>query len=268
MAIDRYIVIDAIRGLAEQTPWIAAAWIGGSDATGRTDEFSDIDLQLIVPDEHVEDAFAEIEELLVTLGGIAHRWRLPEPIWHGHSQAVYKPTFTSDFLSLDLVVMARSSNNWYIEKERHGDIVVLVDREGLLNSPPLDHEELMRLRKKMIEHHVASQPVILEVVAKAIARGHRIEAGIRYHSRVLKTLIELMRCEHCPERFDYGERYLDRDLPIEERTLIEELSLPGSLEDLAAKFTRARLEIEKRLRRLGDPENSRGDSEVAIPSPT
>ena len=97
-----------------------------------------------------EEAFAEIEEMLVTLGGIAHRWRLPEPIWHGHSQAVYKPTFTSDFLSLDLVVMARSSNNWYIEKERHGDIVVLVDREGLLNSPCLDHEELMRLREKMI----------------------------------------------------------------------------------------------------------------------
>ena len=57
MTIDRYKFIEAIRGLAEQTPWIAAAWIGGSDATGRTDEFSDIDLQLIVPDEHVEEAF-------------------------------------------------------------------------------------------------------------------------------------------------------------------------------------------------------------------
>jgi len=36
----------------------------------------------------------------------------------------------------------------------------------------------------------------------------------------LAPLIELMRIRHCPDRFDFGPRYLDRDLPAELRLTV------------------------------------------------
>jgi hypothetical protein len=44
---------------------------------------------------------------------------------------------------------------------------------------------------------------------------------------------------HCPDRYDFGVRYLDRDLPEPLRAEIAELVLPSSLEDLEAKRARA-----------------------------
>ena len=38
--------------------------------------------------------------------------------------------------------------------------------------------------------------------------------------------------EHCPERFDFGVRYLDRDLPPSERAFVEHLSITGDLESI------------------------------------
>lgn len=250
MAVERTMLVDTIQALVDQTPWISAAWLGGSDATDRTDEFSDIDLFVIVPDDKVEELFTKVEEMLKLLGGFDHRWRLPEPIWHGYSQAVYKPTSAPGCLCLDIVVMTRSSKNSFIQTERHGEGVVLIDRENLLDDRMLDREDLARRRQEMIDQHAASEPVIMEVIHKAIVRGHDIEAGIRYHSYVLRTLIDLMRCEHCPDRFDFGDRYLDRDLPAEERKLLEELLLPPNLKDLSTKFSHARKEIKSRLHKL------------------
>ena len=246
--------INAMRGHLEKAAWVTAAWLGGSDATDRTDELSDVDLQLIVPDGRVDDAFVFIESLLEDLGGIAHRWRVTEPIWHGHAQAVYKLVAFPESLCLDLLVMKRSSDGWLLERERHGDILRLVDREGILEQPFVDREALASRRQRLIRYHHDSQPIFQEVIAKAIFRGHLIEAGIRYHACVLKVLVELMRCEHCPDRFDFGYRYLDRDLPRCEQELLEGLAMPSSLEDLSRKFTQARNEINSRLQRLAGSE--------------
>ena len=36
-------IIECMRGALESRPFVLAAWLGGSDATGRTDEWSDVD---------------------------------------------------------------------------------------------------------------------------------------------------------------------------------------------------------------------------------
>ena len=102
----------------------------------------------------------------------------------------------------------------------------------------------------MIAHHARSLPVRMEVVEKAIARGHWVEVGIRYHAHVLRPLIDLMRCEHCPDRFDFADRYLDRDLPEGELSLLEDLALPAKGPDVSRVMKRARGEIENRLSRF------------------
>ena len=247
MDIDRNALIDAIRQCVAKHEWVAGAWLGGADATNRVDHLSDVDLQLIVPDEHIETAFELMEAMLEDLGGIAHRWRLPDPTKYGHAQAVYLLANAPSHCFLDLCVMKRSSGVWYTERERHGEIVVLVDREGLLDPLPLEEEELAARRASHLRHLEASLPIHFETVWKAIERGDISEASMRYHTRVLRSLIDLLRLKHCPDRFDFKERYLQHDLPPAERALIEELSLPGSMAELRGVFLKARSEIERLL---------------------
>ena len=92
-----------------------AAWLGGSDATGRTDAYSDLDLLVVAEDDRVEDVFAAIEATLTARSPIEHRYRLPPPTWHGHEQAFYQLEKAGPFLLLDMVVMKLNSEERYLE---------------------------------------------------------------------------------------------------------------------------------------------------------
>ena len=65
------------------------------------------------------------------------------------------------------------------------------------------------------------------LVIRAIARGHVAEAMHWYMAFALRPLVDVLRMRHCPDRFDFGLRYLDRDLPPELRAELERLAYPG-----------------------------------------
>src|SRR5262245_51710094 len=83
-------LIDALYRRFKAESWVRAAWLGGSDASGRADALSDVDLVLLVEDDAVERAFAATEEALREIASVARSLRLPEPTWHGHAQAFYQ----------------------------------------------------------------------------------------------------------------------------------------------------------------------------------
>ena len=58
--------------------------------------------------------------------------------------------------------------------------------------------------------------------------------------------------EHCPDRFDFGFRYLDRDLPTAERALIDDLSTTGDLESIDGLRTQAFAVFERQRIRVGE----------------
>ena len=66
----------------------------------------------------------------------------------------------------------------------------------------------------------------------------------------MRPLIELMRIEECPDRFDFEERYVSDDLSGANHDLLIELSMPVSLADLEKKYQQACKEIQERLNRL------------------
>jgi hypothetical protein len=76
-------------------------------------------------------------------------------------------------------------------------------------------------------------------VHKAILRGQRVEAVNAFWACTLKPLAELLRMCHCPVRWDFGVRYLDRDLPPDVYDQVRELSFARDLEDLKTKLVRA-----------------------------
>jgi hypothetical protein len=50
-------------------------------------------------------------------------------------------------------------------------------------------------------------------VRKTILRGQEVEALAAFWGYTLKPLVELLRMRYCPARWDFGMRYLQRDLP-------------------------------------------------------
>ncbi len=229
--------IEALRQVLAAWTSARAAWLGGSDASGRTDQWSDIDLQVIVEDDEVEEAFARVEQSLSCLCPIAVSLRLPQPSWHGHEQAFYQLRDADPSHMIDVVVMKRNTTaDRFLERERHGEPTILFDHDGLIVVTPLDRGALReRIVRKVVDlkaRYFLFQPLI----EKAIAREHVAEAVHFYHAMSLRPVIDLLRIRHCPDRFDFGPRYLGRDLPANMRTTVDRLCLPKNLEELRANL--------------------------------
>jgi hypothetical protein len=242
-------LIGALADVLRHHSWALAAWLGGSDANGRTDEWSDIDLVAIVEDDKVEEAIAACKQALVAIAPIALELRLPMPTWHGHDQIFWQLEGVPDWCMIDLVVTRRSSTaSRFLEEERHGTALVLIDREGLVRAAPFDrvgHEAKMRER---LEALIPRFRLLQHLVRKATWRGDPTEAADRYLTYTLKPLVELLRMRHCPDRYDFGMRYLRDDLPEAAWRAVEALALPASLEAVREMQQRAEEMFERTVR--------------------
>jgi hypothetical protein len=232
--LTRQQIISALHEALLPLPAVRALWLGGSDATGRTDAYSDIDIQALVTDDAVESVFAAAAGALATLSPIDRQYRLPEPTWHGHSQAFYRLQNAPAWLLVDLVVLKTSSpaHGRFLEVERHGRQQLLFDREDLVRPAPFDraaHESAMRER---LQHLAARFDLFHIFVDKAIWRGGVMDAVDTYQALTIRSLVELLRLHYCPDRYDFGLRYLDRDLPPDIQRQLEALMFCRDLAQL------------------------------------
>ncbi len=99
--------------------------------------------------------------------------------------------------------------------ERHGTPLVLFDRVGILAPVPLDRVALQARIDSAWRSCATRFPLFQTLVTRAVRRGFVAEAAVAYQDHTYRPLIELLRIRHCPERFDFGARYLDRDLPAD-----------------------------------------------------
>jgi hypothetical protein len=235
--VTREQIIDTLHQTLRNMPAVRGAWLGGSEATGGTDRYSDIDCQAIVEDDAVESVFDAVVTALSSLSPIDLQYRIPEPTWHGHSQCFYRLRNTPPWLLVDMAVLKLSSppDNRFLEPERHGSPRILFDRDGLIQPAPLDraaHEATMKAR---LPHLVARFELFHIFVDKAIWREDPPDALSTYHALSLRPLIELLRMQHCPDRYDYGMRYLKRDLPPDVYQQVEPLFFCSNLSELEQK---------------------------------
>jgi hypothetical protein len=104
----------------------------------------------------------------------------------------------------------------------------------------------VRIRERL-EAIVPRFRMTQHLVRKAVWRADALEAGDRYLALTLRPLVELLRIRHCPDRFDFGLRYLRDDLPAEVWRELEPLALPGDLEGVLAAQARAESIFEREL---------------------
>ena len=93
--------------------------------------------------------------------------------------------------------------------------------------------------------------LIQTLVTRAVRRGLVAEAAVAYRVRLAGgSGGAWWASEHDPDRFDFGARYLDRDLPAELRAEVEALALPDSLAAVEAFRSRAQALFDATLAEL------------------
>lgn len=258
--LTRDAIIAALTAALEDLPAVRAIWLGGSDATGRLDRYSDIDYCVIADDAGIESVFDTAETALSALSRIELKYRLPQPVWPHLEQAFYRLADASPHLLIDLGVLRASApaSARFMERERHGEPRVLLDPGGLLAPVPLDRAE----HQKKIDARLAELrvrfPLFQTLVERNIERGLVVDAVHFYMNLTFRPLIDLLRIAYCPDRFDFGPRYLRADLPpevardVERLALVPDLeTLRGHLRDAAALFERTLAELEREGRPHG-----------------
>lgn len=237
--ISRADLLGAIASTLEPLDFVLALWQGGSESHGYTDEWSDLDLRVLVEDDRVLDTFDALETGLQQISAIRLRYRLPEPIWHGHSQCFYQLEQTNPFLLIDFTIMQRSTPNRYLGVERHGRAIVSFDKTGEIQDPPFDrvrHIEQMQVRLAQLE---VTFPLGQLFVLKEVYRGHLAEGIANYHKLTIKPLVEVLGMLHRPDRYDYEFKYFDRDFPDQVKREITRMMCIRDLEDLRGKHQQA-----------------------------
>ncbi|WP_293271368.1 nucleotidyltransferase domain-containing protein [Microcoleus sp. PH2017_02_FOX_O_A] len=111
----RQIILDKIVSTLQPLDFVLALWQGGSAAHGYTDEWSDLDIAVVVADNCVEQTFEIVEKTLAEISEIELKYRVPEPAWHGQSQCFWRLKETPPFLLIDFAVFRRSSRNDFLE---------------------------------------------------------------------------------------------------------------------------------------------------------
>lgn len=204
---------------------VHALWLGGSSATKREDDLSDLDFLIIA--ENAENVFISIENFLMDIEGI----------WQCTSINPYKQKFyimknTPETFYLDVVIFEGKNPDSYVEyynKMRHGIPQVIFDKKDILKKASLVQQP--KLLKSLPSDFLNQFEIIHRTFLKEKMRGHFFDSFTFYH-RLVQLYVMHLRSLHCPDRYDFGLRYLSSDLPLSEFTFIESMLKVLTLEEM------------------------------------
>ncbi|MFN2143789.1 MAG: hypothetical protein ACK2T7_00475 [Anaerolineales bacterium] len=233
-------ILENLTTTFKDKDYALAMYEGGAAGFDRVDQWSDLDVQVIVKDESVEQAFTDLEDTLAALSEIDYKYRLPEPTWHGHSQAFYRLKDASPFLMLDIVFIRESSEaDRFMQFRTHGRPNVLFDKPGLIVEEPLDEPAMIEAMKAAVEAKKMYFDLYWVLTEKEIQRKNEIEAFHSYYSFAVLSLQEMLRIIYSPVRHFY-RRYPQYDLPPEVTKRLASFYYVSDLDALKDKFDEAR----------------------------
>ena len=234
--LTREIIIKKLVAALEPADHIQAFWEGGAAAHNRTDEWSDIDLYMLVADEKVDAAFQEVEKALAELSPIKQKLEVRQIQWPDVSQAFYRLEEANEYLIIDLAAIKTCSPEKFLTPEIHGNAVFYFNKPPEIKPTPLNKDEFIKKLNQRIEQLRARFKMFNNFVQKEINRGNLLEAIELYRTLTLATLLEALRIKHNPIHCDFKTRYIHYELPsgiIEE---LERLSFIENEKDLQDKY--------------------------------
>jgi hypothetical protein len=235
---------------------VVAGWEGGSAAFGLIDNYSDIDLFFLVNDNAShEPLYAAVEDAL----------RGVSPVVASHYVApgrYYQLEAAGEYLLVDLCLLRVSDPDHHLDIERHGHVRPLFDKGDWLRARSGARVEVESKRVHWCRELEAWFVLSQGFARKAIWRGRQAEALAVYWAATLKPLADLLRIRYCPARWDFGMRYMDRDLPPAVYCRFCELMFVQDLKDLELKLETAGAWGTALLKELGPAVG--GDSDTPV----
>jgi len=237
--LTRDTIIKTLVNALEPLDYVHAFWEGGAVAFKRIDQWSDIDLYLVVDDEKVDETFLVVESALKSLSPIKQKSEILRPPWPGLSQAFYKLEDASEYLLIDLAVLKLSSPEKFLEPKIHGNVVFYFNKSDQVKHSPFDKDALVKKLQERLEKLKARFDMFNNFVQKEINRGNHLEAIDLYYTLTLATLVEALRIRYNPVHYDFKMRYIHYELPSETTQKLEHLYFVKDEKDLQEKYHKA-----------------------------
>lgn len=234
-ALTREPILAALRTALEPLDYVYAMWEGGAAAFNRVDAWSDIDVQFDVDDARVDDTFIAIERALETFSPIDLKYKTPQLPWAGIYQWFYRLKNASPYLLIDTAVIQHSAPEKLLTREIHGDAVFYFDKANVAQVPPLDQNAWnARLRDRVAALRVTFEMYQI-LTLKELNRGNALEALAFYNGYTLRPLVEVLRMQYDPTRYNFHTRYLHYNLPADVVRKLESLFFVANADDIRAK---------------------------------
>jgi hypothetical protein len=232
-------IIKALVEALKPLDFVHAFYEGGAAAFNRIDEWSDLDLYLVVDDEKVNETFLIVEKTLKSLSPIKQKIDLPQTPWPGVSQAFYRLKDANEYLIIDLCVLKLSSSEKFLEPEIHGNVVFYFNKSGKVKPLQFDSEALVKKVHERLDRLQARFDMFNNFVQKEINRDHLLEAIDLYHGVTLAGLVEVLRIKYNPIHSNFKMQYIHHELPSEVIEKLEHLYFVKDAKDLQEKYHEA-----------------------------
>lgn len=231
-------------------PEALAVWEGGSAANKTSDQYSDLDLCILV--HNPSDKFVElIEAELRKFSEISHIWNISKrPYGKGLIKIIYTLENAPKYFFLDLTIFTQDMTDLlksYLEIERHGTPVIHFDKNDILIPQSVNQDSFLSQQKMRIDEIIQSFPVYKTIVLKEIERENAIDAIAFYHNGLVRPLSEVLGILYRPLQYDFNLRYFHRAFPKDIQTLMQSLCYIADLQDLKRKVVLADTEFSNAI---------------------
>lgn len=245
--LTRDIIIQTLVDALKPLNYVYAFYEGGAAAFKRIDEWSDIDVYVVVDDGKIDETFLIIEEALEALSPFKQKLDVPQLPWPGVSQAFYRLEGASEYLVIDLAVLKLGSQEKFLDPQIHGSVMFNFNKNNKVKSIPLDKDAFIKKLHARLERLEARFNMFNNFVQKEINRGNYLEAIDLYYGLTLATLVEALRIKHNPLHYDFKMRYVHYELPPEVVEKLDHLYFVNDDKDLQEKYDEATVWFRKAI---------------------
>lgn len=230
----REVIVQTLADAVKSLEYVYAFWEGGAVAFDRVDDWSDIDLYLVVDNEKVNDTFLAVERALTSLSPLEQKHGVFEPS-PGLFQAFYRLRDASEYLMIDVAIFKLSSPDKFLEPDIHGNLVFYFSKSSEVKPSPLKKKAFVEKLQKALVSLQGEFEMFHLCVQKEINRDNHLEAMDFYHM-LLAWLVEALRIKYSPLHYDFKMRYIHYELPPETIGKLERLCFVRDKEDLQQKY--------------------------------
>lgn len=232
--MNRESIISTIVKVLQGEECVHACWLEGSDATGKVDEYSDIDICICVDEEAVDAVFQKVQNIFETdyvhVNG-------PDD---SESQLVFHVADTDKYLMVDFnAYFYGKANTTFVTGDRIDVCKVLFDKKEIIQYKDYDPTEGAGDCAYWKEESAYRFSQICRV-EKYCLRGLYPEAFVYYQRYVVEPLIFTLRRKYTPTKIWYHLVHISDHLPKEEVERLNRILKVASVEDILGNLSFAK----------------------------